>query len=117
MERSYGEEIHKRTNHVLRKGTCVQRERSDRCNQNRVNMFGNQRVSSHTVGESFFFWRATFKSTGRTCGNEIEVQTTLLNTYPPELIATIQKALGAQLEEHDQFNAVEEIAGPAPETN
>ena len=45
-----------------------------------------------------------------------EMQTTLLNTYPPKLIATILKALREQLKENDQLNAVEEIAGPAPET-
>ena len=44
-----------------------------------------------------------------------EMQTTLWNTYPPTLIATILKALCEQLEENDQFNAVEEIAGPVPE--
>ena len=44
-----------------------------------------------------------------------EMQTTLLNTYPPKLIATILKALREQLKENDQLNAVEEIAGPAPE--
>ena len=44
-----------------------------------------------------------------------EMQTTLLNTYPPKLIATILKALREQLTENDQLNAVEKIAGPAPE--
>ena len=44
-----------------------------------------------------------------------EMQTTLLNTYPPKLIATILKALREQLKESDQLNAVEEIAGPVPE--
>ena len=44
-----------------------------------------------------------------------EMQTTLLNTYPPKLIATILKALRKQLKENDQSNAVEEIAGPVPE--
>ena len=43
------------------------------------------------------------------------MQTTLLNKYPPKLIATILKALREQLKENDQFNAVEEIAGPIPE--
>ena len=38
-----------------------------------------------------------------------EMQTTLLNTYPPKLIATILK------EEGDQLHSVEEIAGPVPE--
>ena len=44
-----------------------------------------------------------------------EMQTTLLNTYPPKLIATILKALREQLKENDQLNAVEEIADPIPE--
>ena len=39
------------------------------------------------------------------------MQTTLLNTYPPKLIATILKALREQLKEDDQLNTVEEIAG------
>ena len=42
-----------------------------------------------------------------------EMQTTLLNTHPPKLIATILKALREQLKENDQLNAVEEIAGPS----
>ena len=45
----------------------------------------------------------------------LEMQTTLLNTCPPKLIATILKALREQLKENDQLNAVEEIAGPEPE--
>ena len=45
----------------------------------------------------------------------LEMQTTLLNTYPAKLIATILKALREQLKEKDQLNAVEEIAGPVPE--
>ena len=44
-----------------------------------------------------------------------EMQTTLLNTYPPKLIATILTALREQLKENYQLNAVEEIAGPVPE--
>ena len=36
-----------------------------------------------------------------------EMQTTLLNTYLPKLIATILKALREQLKENDQLNAVE----------
>ena len=38
-----------------------------------------------------------------------EMQTTLLKTYPPKLIATILKAL------REQLRALEEIAGPVPE--
>ena len=44
-----------------------------------------------------------------------EMQTTLLNTNSPKLIATILKALREQLKENGQLNAVEEIAGPVPE--
>ena len=46
----------------------------------------------------------------------LEMQTTLLNTYPPKLIATILKALREQLKEHDKLDAVEEIAGTVPES-
>ena len=44
----------------------------------------------------------------------LEVQTTLLNTFPPILIPTILKALGQHLQENDQLVAVEEFAGPVP---
>ena len=43
------------------------------------------------------------------------MQITLLNTYPPKLIATILKALREQLKENDHLNAVEEIVGLVPE--
>ena len=43
------------------------------------------------------------------------MQTSLLNTYPPKLIATILKALREQLKENEQLNAVEESADPVPE--
>ena len=44
-----------------------------------------------------------------------EMQTTLLNTYPPQLIATILNALREQLKESAQLHSVEETAGPVPE--
>ena len=44
-----------------------------------------------------------------------EMQTTLLNTYPPNLIETILKTLLEQLKEVDPLTAGEEIAGPATE--
>ena len=43
------------------------------------------------------------------------MQTKFFNTYPPELIAKILKALREQLKENDQLNAVEEIPGPVSE--
>ena len=45
----------------------------------------------------------------------LEMQTMLLITYHPKLIATILKALREQLKENDQWNTVEETANPAPE--
>ena len=44
-----------------------------------------------------------------------EMQTTLLNTYPPNLIETILKTLREQLKGVDPLTAGEEIAGPATE--
>ena len=44
-----------------------------------------------------------------------EMQTTLLKTCLPKLIAMIMKALREQIKEKDQLNAVEEITGPVPE--
>ena len=44
-----------------------------------------------------------------------EMQTTLLSTYPPTLIATILRALREQRKESDQVHSVEEIAGPVPD--
>ena len=44
-----------------------------------------------------------------------DMQTTLLNTYPPKLIATILKALREQVKESYQLHSVEEIASPVPE--
>ena len=44
-----------------------------------------------------------------------KMQTTLLNTYPPKLTATILKILREQLKESDQLHSVEKIAGPVPE--
>ena len=44
-----------------------------------------------------------------------EMQTTLLNTYPPNLIEAILKALREQLKETDPLTADEEIASPATE--
>ena len=52
MEITYDEEIHKRINHLLRERTCIADGMFRRCDQNRVNMFGKQQVSSQTVGES-----------------------------------------------------------------
>ena len=44
-----------------------------------------------------------------------EMHTTLLNTYPPKLMATIHEAHREQLKENDQLNAIEEIARRVPE--
>ena len=54
MERTYDEEIHNRIDHILREGSLHADGMFRRCDQNRVSMFGKQRVSSQTVGESAF---------------------------------------------------------------
>ena len=119
MERTYDEEIHKRIDHVLREKDLCADGMFGRCDQNRVNMFGKQReffINSWRIKialESYFdehaqeVWERNWMNP--------EMQTTLLNTYPPKLIPTILKALREQLKENDQWNAVEEIAGPVPE--
>ena len=47
----------------------------------------------------------------------LEMQTALLKTYPPKLIASFLQALREQLKENVQLHAVEEIAGPVPEVS
>ena len=89
-----------------------------KCHQNQVTVCAKQQVSTQTVGEpkmpwNLFSWHA--HEGWERNGVNLETQTTLLNTYPPRLIATILKALREQLEENDQMNAIEEIAGPVPE--
>ena len=90
-----------------------------RCNQNRVSMFGKQRVSSQRVGESKIALESYFEQHAQEVWERNwmnpEMQTALLETYPPKLTATILKALREKLKENDQLNAVEEIAGPVPE--
>ena len=43
------------------------------------------------------------------------MQTTLLNTYHPNLIATIPKSLRGQFKKDDEMDTAEEIGGVAPE--
>ena len=50
----------------------------------------------------------------RNCMNP-EMQTTLFNTYPPKLTATILRALREQIKGSDRLHSVEEIARPVPE--
>ena len=58
-----------------------------------------------TVLESFFEKHAQY--VWERNWMNLEMQTTLLKTYPPKLIATFLKALREQLKENDQLNAVE----------
>ena len=68
-------------------------------------MYVKQRISSQTVGESKSLWRGTLDEHGKEVWErnvmKPEMQTALLNTYPPKLIATILKALREQLKEND----------------
>ena len=97
MDRTYDEEIHKRINHFLREKTCVQME----CSEDAI------ALESYFEEHAEEVWERNWMNP--------EMQTTLLNTYPPKLIGTILKALRQHLKENDQLNAVEEIAGPVPE--
>ena len=64
-------------------------------------------------------WQSSFDEHGKDSWKRkwmnLVVQSALLNTNLPQLIATILKVLREQLKESDQVNAVEEIAGPVPE--
>ena len=118
MERTNDEEVHKRINYLLCEGPV--------CRWNGQKM---QSESSEYVRKTTRFftnsWRIkiALESYFEEHAQEVwernwmnpEMQTTLLNTYPPKLIATILKALPEQLKENDQLNAIEEIAGPVPE--
>ena len=113
MERTYDEEIHKRINHFLRERTWnVQKMRSESSDYVRKKGFFTHSWRINIALESFKEHAQDVWERNRM---NLEMQTTLLNTYPPRFIATILKALREQLEENDQLNAVEEIAGPAPE--
>ena len=60
----------KRINHVLSERTWCADGLFRRHDHNRLNMFGKQRVSSQTVGESKQLWRVTLKSVHRKFGRE-----------------------------------------------
>ena len=85
------------------KGTVCEDGMFRRCDQNRVNMCGKQRVSSQQLER---LWRATLKEHAQEVWERnwmyLEMQTTLLNTYPSKLIATILKELREQLKENDE---------------
>ena len=108
MERTYDEKITRESTTYFVKGPVC------RWNVQKMRSESSGFVSSQTVGESKYPWRATLKSMhkkfGRKIGRILRLPTTLLNTYTPKLIATILKALRELLKENDQLNAVEEHA-------
>ena len=116
--RTYDEKIHKRINHVLCEGPVC------RWNVQKMQSEWSESVWK-TTGFFTHCWRIkmALESFSEEHAQEVwernwmnlEMQTTLWNTYPPKLIATILQALREQLKENDQFNAVEEIACPVPE--
>ena len=72
-----------------------------RCDQNQVNMYVKQRLFFHTRLENQhslggYIEEHAMEVWERNCMNP-EMQTALLNTYPPKLTATILKALREQL--------------------
>ena len=100
-------QLHERINHLLREKSLCADGMFRRCDQNRVNTCGKQRGSSQTVGESNIALESYFEEHAQNVWERNwmnpEMQTTLLNTYLPKLIATILKALREQLKENDQL--------------
>ena len=100
--------ISPRINHVLRKRTCAD-GMIRKCDQNRVSMFGRQRCSSRTVGQSTIALESYFEELAQEVWERnlinVEMQTTLLNMYRPKLTATILKALRERLKESDQLHS------------
>ena len=90
MAKYNDEKIHERIKHV--DGTFR------RCNLKPMSMCATRRSSPRTVGEPV----------SRAYRMTLEVQTTLLSTFSPELISTILKALREQHTESTQLNAVED---------
>ena len=97
MERTYDEEIHKRIDLQLRKTTGFF------TNSWRIKIALESYFEGHAQEVRERNWM------------NLEMQTTLLDTYPPKLIATILKALREQLIESDNLHSVEEIADRVPE--
>ena len=102
MERTYDEEIQKRIDHILR-SEYVRKTTACFTNSWRIKTALENYFEEHAQE----VWERNWMSP--------EMQTTLLDTYPPKLIATILKALREHLKESDQLHSVEEIAGPVPE--
>ena len=93
VERTYDEEIYNRINHLLRERTCVQVECSEDAISEHVRKTTGFYTNSwriQTALESYFeehaqeVWERNWMNP--------EMQTTLLNTHPPTLMATISEA-------------------------
>ena len=101
MERTHDEEIHKRTpTYFVRGPLCrwnVQKMQSE-SSEKKTGFFTNSWRIKIAL-ESYFEQHAQ-EVWGRDWTN-LEMQTTLLNTYPPKLIATTLKALRERLKEND----------------
>ena len=91
----------------------VQKVRSELSEYVRKTTGFSQLENQNSLGE--LLWREHAQEVWERNWMNLEMQTALLNTYPPKLIATILKALREQLKENDQLNSVEETAGPVPD--
>ena len=114
VERTHDEDIGKRINYLLCTRTSVQVEHSqDAVRSKRIRAQNNRFLHIKIALESCLEEHA--KEVWERNWINPEMQTTLLDTYPPNLITTILKALREQLKENDHLNAVEEIAGQVSE--
>ena len=114
MERTYDEEIH---TCFVKGPVCrwnVQKMRSESSEHVRTTtaFFTNSwrikiALESHLEEHAQEVWERNWMN--------LEMQTALLNTYLPKLIATTLEALREQLKESDELHSVEVIAGPVPE--
>ena len=119
MERDHDEEIYMKNQPRTSYEDLCADGKFRRCNQYQVNTCAKQRFFFLTNSwriqkalDSYFEEHA--KEVWENWMN-LEMQTTLLNTYPPKSIAMTLKALREQLRANDQLHAVEEFAGPVPE--
>ena len=97
------------TTHFVKGLVCRWNVQKMRSESSVHKQFENQNCRGELLWKSMHrkFWERSWMNP--------QMQTTLLNTYPPKLSAAILKALREHLKESDQLHSVEETAGPVPE--
>ena len=102
MERTYDEEIHKRINHLFREMTSVWRNVQKMRSESNEYVWKTTGFLKYSCGIKMamerYFEEHAQEIYERNWTN-LEMQTTLLNTYPPKVIATILMALREKVTE------------------